>query len=53
MDENSDPHGAKKKKGGRDFGVVFVVVSLKKKTVKIEGRKEGVLSEYHQTPINK
>lgn len=48
MDENSDPHGAKKKKGGRDLGMVFVVVSLKKKL-----RKEGVLSEYHQTPINK
>lgn len=51
MDENSDPHGAKKK--GERFWGGFCCCFLKKKTVKIEGRKEGVLSEYHQTPINK
>lgn len=51
MDENSDPHGAKIKR--ERFGVVFCCCFLKKKTVKIQGRKEGVLSEYHQTPINK
>lgn len=47
MDENSDPHGAKKK-GGERFGDGFCCCFLKKKL-----RKEGVLSEYHQTPINK
>lgn len=52
MDENSDPHGAKIKR--ERFWVVFCCCFLKKKkTIKIEGRKEGVLSEYHQTPINK
>lgn len=47
MDENSDPHGAKKK--GEKFWGGFCCCFLKKKKL----RKEGVLSEYHQTPINK
>lgn len=39
MDENSDPHGVEKKEG-RDFGGVFCFL---KKTVKIEGRKGGLI----------
>lgn len=48
MDENSDPHGVKKR--GERFGGCFCFL---KKIVKIQGRKKEVLSEYHQTPINK
>lgn len=51
MDENSDPHGVEKKEG-RDFWGGFFFVSLKKDG-KDRGKKRGVLSEYHQTPINR
>lgn len=49
MDGNSDPDGAKKR--GRDFGVGFFCFLFL--NCKARGEKRGVLSEYHQTPINK
>lgn len=51
MDGNSDPDRAKKR--GRDFGVVFFVCLFPFLNCKARGEKRGVLSEYHQTPINK
>lgn len=50
MDENSDPHGVEKKRGERFLGCFFVSL---KKDCKDPGEKRGVLSEYHQTPINR
>lgn len=50
MDENSDPHGVEKKEGRGFWGVFFVSL---KKDCKDRGEKRGVLSEYHQTPINR
>lgn len=58
MDGNSDPDG-EEKKGGGDFGMVFLFLRKKKnqktkQNCKAPGKKRrGVLSEYHQTPINK
>lgn len=48
--ETAIPTG--RKKGGEILGWVFFLFPFFK-TVKLEGKKRGVLSEYHQTPINK